>query len=90
VSAPGGYCSQACAETSDCGEGGVCTGGVLGGGYCYKPCASAADCRDGYVCQDRGNTGFPGGGAAGDGGTATPDTVCVPAEADEEQDAGTG
>jgi hypothetical protein len=91
--APGGYCSQACAEQSDCGAGGVCAGGVLGGGYCFKPCASDSDCREGYLCEDRsiggpGGAGAADGGAATDGGTGAPTTVCAPADVPDEADAG--
>jgi hypothetical protein len=87
--APGGYCSQQCAEQSDCGAGGVCTGGLLGGGYCFEPCASDADCRDGYLCEDRSIGGVgaglldAGAAAAADGGAAAPTTVCAPMPVDE-------
>jgi hypothetical protein len=51
--ATGGYCTQRCANSSDCGAGGVCVGGRGGtsaSGTCYKTCAAAAECREGYQC----------------------------------------
>jgi hypothetical protein len=56
--APGGYCTQRCVDTSDCGSGGTCVGGLGGtgtaSGTCYKNCTGASDCRDGYTCAARG------------------------------------
>jgi hypothetical protein len=56
MSNPGGYCTQRCADASDCGAGGVCVGGfgAIGGaapsGTCYKGCSAISDCREGYTC----------------------------------------
>ncbi len=72
VAAPGGYCSQACMEASDCGEGGVCVTGT-----CYRACMDMGDCRDGYFCDMRGGT-F---------GTAV-SMVCAPGTAPDDPDAG--
>jgi hypothetical protein len=61
--APGGYCTQRCVSSSDCGMGGVCVGGVggIGGatatGTCYRACTDAAGCREGYSCSPAGRTG---------------------------------
>lgn len=61
--APGGYCTQRCVNSSDCGAGGVCVGGAGGGfggganGTCYKGCADASGCRQGYTCGPAGRTG---------------------------------
>jgi hypothetical protein len=94
VPAAGGYCSQECAEDSDCGAGGLCTSGGLGGGVCFKPCAVVTDCRDGYLCETRGLGGGGNDGAAGapatDAGTSSPETVCTPEPPAEEEDAGAG
>ncbi|MFT3925736.1 MAG: hypothetical protein QM778_24555 [Myxococcales bacterium] len=48
---PGGYCSGDCAQDSDCGAGGVCSGSQLGMGSCRRACDKDADCtRSGYYC----------------------------------------
>jgi hypothetical protein len=48
---PGGYCSAACGESSDCGSGADCVGW---GPYlwCFKLCDSPDLCRvsEGYTC----------------------------------------
>jgi hypothetical protein len=50
---PGGYCTQSCVDSSDCGAGASCSVSLGGfaGGSCYKTCSSASDCRMGYVCR---------------------------------------
>jgi Cys-rich repeat protein len=89
VPAPGGYCSQECAEDSDCGAGGLCTGGVLGNAYCFKPCTGQTECRDGYLCDVRGGGGDTDtpSDAGTDAGPPAP-TVCSP-EPPTDEDAGT-
>lgn len=74
VAAPDGYCSQACMEPADCGQGGAC---VLG--TCYLVCSDNGDCRDGYVCEMRGGGGIPG---------TTTAMVCAPGTPTDEPDAG--
>jgi hypothetical protein len=73
---PGGYCTQGCADDSDCGAGGVCTGGFAGvaTGTCYKTCTAASDCRDGYSCSTPPSAFGIGAGA----GAANSPTVCGP------------
>jgi hypothetical protein len=79
--APGGYCSNQCAEDADCGAGGVCVGASMGGfggtqvGTCFKRCTTSDNCRgaDGYGCELRGAAGLFGGG-----GGAARSNVCVP------------
>ncbi len=54
---PGGYCSEYCNFSNDCGPGSVCTNWVFfpsGAGSCMKTCNTTADCRAGYVCLDVG------------------------------------
>jgi hypothetical protein len=61
--APGGYCTQRCVNSSDCGTCGVCVGGMGGfgagaaNGTCYKSCADTSGCREGYTCGPAGRTG---------------------------------
>jgi hypothetical protein len=65
--APGGYCTQRCVNSTDCGAGGVCVGGSSGSGLpfgttaatgtCYQSCADASGCREGYTCGPAGRTG---------------------------------
>lgn len=58
VTYPGGYCTGACLQDTDCGSNGSCTVPAAGGGAgtCYRNCGSDADCRDGYRC--RANSGL--------------------------------
>jgi hypothetical protein len=80
--APGGYCSNQCAEDADCGAGGVCVGAAMAGltpavpGTCFKRCTTSDECRvvDGYGCELRGGAAAFFGG----GGGATRSNVCVP------------
>ena len=74
--APGGYCTQRCADEIDCGAGAVCVTSALGTGRCYLPCATVDDCRDGYACEQRGMSG--GAMATTDAGAPPPTLVCVP------------
>ena len=77
IAAPGGYCSFACGQSADCGEGGVCTGvnggGLLGlgntgsgKGQCMARCEASSQCREGYRCADSNGTAVenPNAGAA--------------------------
>jgi hypothetical protein len=49
---PGGYCSGACLQDSECGSEGVCTPPAAGGaGTCSLRCAADGDCREGYRCR---------------------------------------
>jgi hypothetical protein len=53
---PGGYCTGACLQDSDCGANGSCTLPLAGGaGTCYRGCQSDTDCREGYRCRTNGN-----------------------------------
>jgi hypothetical protein len=53
---PGGYCTGACLQDSDCGANGSCTLPLTGGaGTCYRGCQSDKDCREGYRCRLNGN-----------------------------------
>jgi hypothetical protein len=77
---PGGYCSAGCIDASDCGEGGVCSGGFggFGQGTCLKGCSSDNDCRMGYSCR-----------AMSFGGMTIGPTACSPVPAaPPDQDAG--
>jgi hypothetical protein len=86
TSAPGGYCTKACASNSDCGQGAYCCQLQDEQGQkqtlCLDACNSNTDCRAGYTCQgDPGATVcFPGGssgtttttpGGGGGGGSYT-------------------
>ncbi|MET0286112.1 MAG: hypothetical protein ABW352_16645 [Polyangiales bacterium] len=70
LTAPGGYCSIACTNSANCGQGGVCVG-AIGGivmGECRKSCAAATDCRSGYECakvQATADAGTAGAGLLG-------------------------
>ena len=59
---PGGYCSGECVEDRDCGDGSLCTLGLIqfsdangnpipNAGVCVKACADDSECRDDYVCR---------------------------------------
>jgi hypothetical protein len=65
--APGGYCSESCAVSEDCGAGGVCINGIsivtISSGKCMKSCSTTADCREGYVCTPFGGPSSDGPGA---------------------------
>jgi hypothetical protein len=57
---PGGYCTERCADASDCGSGGTCIGAIGGAtasGTCYKTCTAMSDCRAGYACGAIGRAG---------------------------------
>jgi hypothetical protein len=82
--APGGYCTQRCADETDCGAGAVCATNALGTGRCYLPCATVTDCREGYACDQRGSSGM----AMGDAGAPPPTLVCVPIAMTAPTDAG--
>lgn len=79
AAAPGGYCSAGCSENADCGEEGVCIGGLgaafaslLGEtGVCYRACVDSSSCRTGYVC------GQPASAAGGLGGMMASGSACV-------------
>jgi hypothetical protein len=70
--APGGYCTVACANDANCGEGGICLGalGTILMGECRKSCTANSDCRPGYECAKPTATGD--GGRAGAGLAALP------------------
>ncbi len=79
---PGGYCTQACQESEDCGPTGSCWN--MGGAQrlCLLNCDDSTDCRedDGYVC-DRNNACAPasaGGGGGGGGGPGMGSSPGVP------------
>ena len=60
---PGGYCTDACQTSADCGANGYCSASV-----CYERCVSASDCRPGYACTEQlGSTMacFPEGSGTG-------------------------
>ena len=65
--APGGYCSQACAISEDCGAGGVCINGIgivtISSGRCLKSCTTGSECREGYECALFGGPSSSGPGA---------------------------
>jgi hypothetical protein len=78
--APGGYCTQRCANSSDCGAGAACIGSFGGStliGTCYQTCAQADDCREEYTCGPIG-------------AQATSANVCMVAPREEEEDADAG
>lgn len=55
---PGGYCSQFCTRSSECGNGAVCFDYYAFpsfAGTCFVACTSALDCRPGYGCSDIGS-----------------------------------
>jgi hypothetical protein len=67
VPAPGGYCSQACAISDDCGAGGTCVNGIsivtISSGRCVKSCSAPTDCRSGYECKSFSGVDSGGPGA---------------------------
>jgi hypothetical protein len=67
AAAPGGYCSQTCAISADCGAGGVCINGIsivtISSGRCLKSCSAPTDCRAGYECRSFGGVAIGGPGA---------------------------
>lgn len=91
ATAPGGYCSISCSESSDCGVDGTCVGGLgatftslLGEtGVCYRACVDSSSCRAGFVCAQ------PSSAAAGalGGLMMGSSTACVVAPVSDE-DAG--
>jgi len=49
--APGGYCTQSCTASAECGTGSACVGARFGNpGHCSIGCEGDGDCRDGYYC----------------------------------------
>ncbi|MFM2416581.1 MAG: hypothetical protein RL385_1304 [Pseudomonadota bacterium] len=76
--APGGYCTAACLDDSECGDG-ACVGALAPlnvKGQCLQGCSSDTDCgRAGYVCAELDLQAIAGAAssAAADAGVAVPD-----------------
>jgi hypothetical protein len=87
---PGGYCTQACVDSSDCGSGGACTGtfAAFGMGTCYKSCTAASECREGYTCRVLSVGGPTVMGGMGGMTTAQPTVCALPPAMRTDQDAG--
>jgi len=54
---PGGYCSEFCYFSGDCGPGSVCANYIYtpsGAGTCMRTCTKNSQCRPGYYCYDPG------------------------------------
>jgi len=76
-----GYCTAACTEDAQCGEGGTCQGAFQNSaGSCLLACETQEDCtREGYTCAGGGG-GFPGAPMGGDAGAPAAPSVCAAGE----------
>jgi len=45
-----GYCTQACAASSDCGAGKCLYDGLQDAKVCFRPCVDVNDCQQGNLC----------------------------------------